>query len=288
MLDYVNYTGDTQFRDDRLVPFAREILLFYDQHYPRGPDGKLRLDPSQALETWWITVNSAPDVAGLRFCLAQLLALNAGTAEDRANWRRMWTEIPAVPLQTIQGRQALAPAETWKTKHNGENAEIYPLFPFRCYGLALGTKDIAEWTMQHRASPNTFGGVCWTQDQIGWALAGNAKEAAAGLVRRFRTATTALRFPIYGNEWTDGTPDWDHFGSGSIALQRMLVQEAGNKIFLLPAWPAAWDADFKLHLQDGVVLTGIVKDGKLRNWNCTPASRRKDVTVCQLQSIKPL
>ena len=32
------------------------------------------------------------------------------------------------------------------------------------------------------------------------------------------------------------------------ALQRMLVQEAGGKILLLPAWPADWDADFKLHL----------------------------------------
>ena len=36
MLDYVNYTGDTAFRDRVLAPFAREVLLFFDRHYPRG------------------------------------------------------------------------------------------------------------------------------------------------------------------------------------------------------------------------------------------------------------
>ena len=263
MADYVRYTGDTKFRDDVLVPFAREILLFYDKHYLRGPDGKLRLDPAQAIETWWIAVNPAPDVAGLRFCLDQLLAISAGTAEDQATWKKFRAEMPEVPLRTIDGRPALAPAEKYEKQGNGENAELYPVFPFRCYGLALGSKDLVDWTMQHRTCKDTFGGICWTQDQIGWAYAGNAQEAAKGLVRRFRTATNTLRFPIYGNHTTDGIPDLDHFGSGSIALQRMLVQEGHGKIYLLPAWPAEWDVDFKLHLEGGVVLTGTVKDGKL-------------------------
>jgi hypothetical protein len=137
--------------------------------------------------------------------------------------------------------------------------------------------------MQHRTCKDTFGGICWTQDQVGWALAGNAQEAASGLVRRFRTATNTLRFPIYGSHITDGIPDWDHFGSGSIAVQRMLVQEGNGKIYLLPAWPAEWDVDFKLHLEGGTVLTGTVKDGKLLTWDCTPAARKADVVVCQPQ-----
>ena len=133
MLDYVNFTGDTAFRDGVLVPFAREVLLFFDQHYPRGADGKLRLDPAQVLETWWIAVNPAPDVAGLRFCLDELLAMKAGTAEDQARWRKFRGEIPEVSLQTIEGRQAIAPAEKWEKKHNAENGELYPVFPFRCF-----------------------------------------------------------------------------------------------------------------------------------------------------------
>ena len=292
MADYVNFTGDTKFRDETLVPFAREVLLFFDKHYARGRDGKLRLDPNQAIETWWVTVNSAPDVAGLRFCLDQLLAMNAGTAKDQKKWKKFRAEIPEVPMRVVVGKQTIAPAEKHGEKpSNGENAELYPVFPFRLYGAALGSKELVEATMQTRTSKDTFGGTCWTQDQIHWAMAGNANEAAKGLERRFRTATKALRFPIYGNQTTDGIPDWDHFGSGSIALQRMLVQESPisnlqSRIYLLPAWPAEWDVDFKLHLQGGAVLTGTVKDGKLEKWEIAPASRKGDVVVCALSSIK--
>ena len=281
MADYVNYTGDTKFRDERLVPFAREILWFFDRHYPRDPNGKLHMEPSQAVETWLYTINPATDVSGLRFCLDQLLAMKAGTAEDQKRWQRFRGEIPEVPMQTIGGHQAIAPAEQWRKPNcNMETPEIYPLFPFRCYGVALGSQEMAEQTMQNRAFKDTFGGRCWTQDQIGWACAGNAKQAAAGLVRRFRAANAATRFPLYGNDVTDGVPDFDHFGSGSIALQRMLAQEGNGKIYLLPAWPSEWDVDFKLHLQGGAVLTGIVKEGKLVTWDVTPARRKVDVVVC--------
>ncbi|MCU0781600.1 MAG: LamG domain-containing protein, partial [Akkermansiaceae bacterium] len=75
-------------------------------------------------------------------------------------------------------------------------------------------------------------------------------------------------------------PDFDHFGAGSVALQRMLVQEGeGGKILLLPAWPAEWDADFKLHVAGGAVVIGTVRDGKLAAWDITPAARRGDVIV---------
>lgn len=287
MLDYVNFTGDTAFRDKVLVPFAREVLLFFDKHYPRDPDGKLRLDPAQVVETWWIAVNPAPDVAGLRFCLDELLAMKAGTADDRARWQKFRAEIPDVHLQTIEDRQAIAPALKWDKKKNAENGELYPVFPFRCFGRALGSGDIVTWTMQHRSVKDAFGCACWTQDQIHWACAGNAAEAADGLVRRFRIASPMCRFPLYAREGPDSCPDFDHFGSGSVALQRMLVQEAGDKILLLPAWLATWDVDFKLHVSRGTVLTGKVKDGKFVAWDIQPASRKKDVTVCQLQPGKP-
>lgn len=287
MSDYASYTGDAAFRDGVLAPFAREVLLFFDAHYPRGAGGKLRLDPAQVLETWWSAVNPAPDVAGLRFCLDELLAGKVGTPEDQARWRKFRGEMPEVPLQTIEGRQAIAPAETWASKQNAENGELYPVFPFRCFGVGLGSGAIVDWTMKHRACKDSFGCACWTQDQIHWAYAGNAAEAAAGLATRFRVASPLCRFPMYGREGPDSCPDFDHFGAGSVALQRMLVQEAAGKILLLPAWPADWDADFKLHLTGGGVLTATVKDGKLTAWDIQPAGRRKDVVVCPPQASAP-
>ena len=283
MTDYVQYTGDASFRDRVLIPFARGVLRFFDLHYPRGADGKLRLEPAQVLETWWIAVNPAPDVAGLRFCLDELLALKAGTSDDQAGWRRFRGEIPEVTLREIEGHLAIAPAEKWEKKSNAENGELYPVFPFRCFGLGLGSADVVAWTMRHRSCPDAFGNACWTQDQIHWAYAGKAAEAADGLVRRFRVASTMCRFPLYGREGPDSCPDFDHFGSGAIALQHMLVQETGEKILLLPAWPADWDVDFKLHLTGGAVLTGTVKEGKLLRWDIQPSVRRKDVVIGQPQ-----
>jgi alpha-L-fucosidase 2 len=283
MTDYVQYTGDARFRDRVLVPFAREVLWFFDQHYPRGADGKLRLEPAQVLETWWVAVNPAPDVAGLQFTLDQLLAMQAGTSTDRTRWRKFRGEIPEIALHEIDGRQAIAPAEKWEKKSNAENGELYPVFPFRCFGLGLGSADIVSWTMRHRSCPDACGNACWSQDQIHWAYAGKAAQAADGLVRRFRVASTMCRFPLYGREGPDSCPDFDHFGSGAIALQRMLVQEAGEKILLLSSWPSDWNVEFKLHLAGRTTISGTVKDGKLVAWDIRPKARRKHVVVCQPQ-----
>ena len=285
MTDYVNFSGDTTFRDEIMVPFAREILSFFDKHYLRGKDGKFRIDPGQVLETWWLAVNPSPDVAGLRFCLDEILAMKAGTPDDLVLWSKLRSEIPEIPLQTIEGKQAIAPAEKWDIKRNAENGELYPVFPFRCFGLGLGSADIVELTMKYRSNKDAFNYACWTQDQIHWAFAGNAAECTKGLVERFRNASPMCRFPLYGKEGPDSCPDLDHFGSGSTALQKMLVQEAGGKILLLPAWPDKWDVDFKLHVSGNATIKGIVKDGKLLKWEIIPETRKNDVVIYQPKSI---
>ncbi|HAV11886.1 MAG TPA: hypothetical protein DCX06_00105 [Opitutae bacterium] len=279
MADYVNYTGDEAFRETELVPFAREVLRFFDLHYERDASGLIRLDPAMVLETWWIAVNPAPDIAGLRFCLDALIAMDAGTKEDQATWKRFRAEIPEIHLHEVEGGLAIAPAEQWEKRKNRENGELYPVFPFRTFGLGFGTEAIVARTLEHRIFKNAFEYSCWTQDQINFAYAGNAAEASEGLVHRFRNASTECRFPMYGETGPDSCPDFDHFGSGSTALQRMLVQEAKGKILLLPAWPANWDVDFKLHLEHNTVISGKVIDGELIEWTIAPESREKDVVV---------
>ena len=283
MLEYVKHSRDTDFRDNVLVPFAREVLLFFDKHYERGADGQLRLDPAMVLETFWVAVNPAPDVAGLTYCLDELLLMNAGTDEDRAAWKAFRAEIPPIHLEERQGRMRIAPAEEYAVKRNAENGSLYPVFPFQCFSVGKGTKDIVEWTMKYRVNKNAFNYRCWTQDQIHWAYAGNAAEAKAGLEHRFRDASPQCRFPLYGSTGPDSCPDFDHFGSGSTALQRMLIQEADGKILLLPAWPEEWDADFKLHLTQQTVIEGKVLDGELKEWTITPEARKADVAVYEPQ-----
>ena len=284
MLDRARYTNDTQFRDATLAPFAREILMFFDQHYPRDANGKLRLEPAQVLETYWVAVNPAPDVAGLHFCLGGLLAMGAGTDADKAAWRRLRAELPDIPMKDVNGRAAIAPALHWEKCQNMEDGELYAAFPFRCFGLASGSADIVDWTLRNTANKGAMRSHCWAQNEIAWALAGNAAEAAQGLAKRFRVASAMCRFPMFGKEGPDSCPDLDHFGSGAVALQRMLVQESEDgKLFLFPAWPAQWDVDFKLHVSGQAVVTGRVKDGRVEQWDVTPAARKKDAVPLPLQ-----
>jgi hypothetical protein len=46
----------------------------------------------------------------------------------------------------------------------------------------------------------------------------------------------------------------------------MIVQEVGDKIYLLPAWPKEWDTSFKLHLRNQTLIEGLVKNGKLERF----------------------
>jgi len=279
MIEYAKYSGDTDFQEKELVPFAREILLFFDKHYPRDKNGMLKLDPAMVLETFWVAVNPAPDIAGLQFCLDELLKMDIGTEADKREWQRFRAEIPPVHLQKINGREAIAPAQEYIIKQNAENGELYPVFPFRLFGVAQGTEDIVEWTMENRTSKNSFDYKCWTQDQIHWAYAGNTKEAQEGLIHRFRHASTQCRFPIYGSQGPDSCPDFDHFGAGSTALQKMLMQCDDKKIILLPAWPIDWDVDFKLHAPYNTTIEGSVKNGVLSKFKVMPESRKKDIVI---------
>ena len=72
-------------------------------------------------------------------------------------------------------------------------------------------------------------------------------------------------------------PDEDNGGNGENGLQQMLLQTDGRKLLLLPAWPAGWDADFKLHAPYLTVIEGKVRNGRLTELVVTPAGRRVDV-----------
>ena len=264
-----------------LVPFAREVLRFFDRHYPRGPDGKLRLEPAQVLETWWIAVNPTPDIAGLRFSLRRIAGHERGDGGRSGRWRSLRGEIPGFRCGRSRAAGHRAGREMGKARQRRKRRMLrdlsLPLFRPR-----PGLGELVRWTMEHRTCKDVYGGGCWTQDQIHWAYAGNAAAAATGLAHRFRTASTMCRFPLYGPR-PDSCPDFDHFGSGATALQHMLVQEAAGKILLLPAWPATWDVDFKLHVAGGAALSGRVKDGKLLAWDIRPSARKADVVVGQPQ-----
>ena len=279
LLDFYAYTEDAKFLRATVLPAARELLGFFDQHYKTGGDGKLDMQPSQALETWTGCVNPMPELAGLHSTTARLLALpeNLTTAADRAFFKQLQAKLPPLPTtKTPDGKVMLAPAQVYKHKNNSEVPELYAVFPFR--QIAVGKPNL-EWgveALNHRIDKGASG---WRQDDIFMAFLGEAVQARDNVVARAKSKNEASRFPTFWGPNFDWVPDQDHGSVLLIALQSMLLQADGRKIYLLPAWPKDWDCEFKLHAPYNTTVEGVIKAGKLEQLKVTPASRKKDVVM---------
>ena len=75
ILDYADYTGEDI---SQYLEFMDSIVKFYDGFYPRDDDqGKMVIDPGNALETYHPVRNPVDAVAGLDCVLRRLLQLPA-------------------------------------------------------------------------------------------------------------------------------------------------------------------------------------------------------------------
>ena len=282
MIEYYHHTEDDRFLQEVLLPFAKEICTFYDRHYPRDEDSLIRLEPAQALETYWDSVNPLPEIAGLHDVLHKLLHLPRAyiTENNYRMWKRMQQELPPLPTREIEGEQVLSPAEIIGSKHNVESPELYAIFPFRLYGVGKEQLEMARRTFAQRIQKGTGG---WSQDALQAALLGLTADAMRDVVSNFTTWNPESRFPAFWGPNYDWVPDQDHGCVTMIALQRMLMQCDDNKIFLLPAWPKEWQTEFKLHAPLNTTIEGELVNGEIKNLKVIPEVRRKDVIVMEMK-----
>jgi hypothetical protein len=290
MLDYYDHTGDEDFARHVLLPAAKALLTFFDEHYPVR-NGKLVMHPAQALETWWDCTNPMPELAGLHGVAERLLALPESLlgAPDRAFYRALRAKLPALPTRTVDGVEMLAPAEVFKNKRNCENPELYAVFPFRQIALGRPRLELGIQALAHRWDRGHFG---WRQDDVFMAYLGLAEEARQGLVARARKHDANSRFPAFWGPNYDWVPDQDHGGVLMKTLQAMVLQAepvttAGSRLFLLPAWPKEWDVSFKLHAPHGTTVQGVAEGGALRSLRVSPETRREDVVMPRTASEVP-
>ncbi len=283
MLDFYEHTLDEEFLRETLIPFAHEILTFYDVHYPVDDKGKIVMDPAQALETWWDARNPMPEIAGILAVTERLAALAGETAggEEKALWRRLHDKMPDLPTRVENGVRMLAAAEKFANKQNIENPELYAVFPYRRVAIGRPGIELGVEALNHRQDKGNFG---WRQEDIFMAYLGLTDQAREYLVGRARKWDENSRFPAFWGPNFDWVPDQDHGGVLLKALQAMLVQTDGRKIYLLPAWPKGWDVDFKLHAPYQTVLEGRVRSGKIVALEVRPKSRRRDVTTVNSNS----
>lgn len=242
---------DEDFLRETAVPFAEQIVLFYDQHFGRNEEGHLQITPTHSLETYWDDVsNPTEQIAGLRAVVGRLLSLSeqqiSGT--QRAEWERFYGELPEIPEEKDDEKSYIKVAEEYGPhRYNYENPELYTVFPYKLYGVGKERLDTAINTYRKRISTFNY---CWSQNGIHAAYLGQAEDAKAAVLSHFSNTAADVRFPGFWEVGNDWMPDLDNGGSAMSALQAMLVQCDGDKVKLLPAWPAKWSVDCKLHATD--------------------------------------
>ena len=269
---------NTAFLKTTLLPMADAGVTFYDEHFKRGPDGKLLIQPANAIEMFWKVRDPLPDIAGLRWVLQGLLDLPSHLTDPaaRKRWQRLLGEVPEIPIGEVEGIRRILPYAPGQQagRHNSENPELYAVYPFRLYGVGKPELPLAQATFTHRKYKK-FG--CWYQDAIQGALVGDAATAQKGVIRNLTNRDSRMRFQAFWAKGHDYIPDEDNGGNGLVALQQMLLQADDWKILLLPAWPADWEAEFKLHAPGNTQIQGRVSQGKVLDLKVTPEKRRADI-----------
>jgi len=277
LIDYYTHTQDKKVLQSMALPVVEGVLEFYNKHYKRDNNGRIHFEPAQALETYQTAVNPLPEIAGLRFILEKMLGLpnEDVNKEQRTNWQHLLEELPPIPTRQIDNGTILAPAETFADLRNVENPELYGIFPFRLYGVGKSDLEMARFTFQVRQFLKLDDGM--TQDPVQAAFLGLAETARDYTVHYFRNRDHGSRFPAFWDAGGDWLPNQCLGGNAMMALQTMLLQTEDRKILLFPAWPKAWDLEFKLHAPYDTTLEGVYKSGILEKLRVIPESRTADV-----------
>ena len=263
------------------LPMIRSCLRFFDEHYQylanqRGAkrldgNGKLVLYPGSGGETFKGAYNSTSTIAALRTVAEALIAIHYEADEMKAFLSRL-------PDITIHDGM-IAPALHYERVQNVETTQLYPVFPWRMYGVGRPDLDVARRTYENDTLAVKFRShVGWKQDAIWAACLGMTDEAQRLVTLKMQDGPH--RFPAFWGPGYDWTPDHNWGGSGMIAVQEMLMQEVDDTLYLFPAWPKEWDVRFKLRASRGTTVEAELRRGKVINVNVSPARNKEKIVVC--------
>lgn len=269
---------------DTYMPLIDSCLVFFDEHYKwlaekRGRElldqnGHLVLYPGTACETYKMAYNATSTIAALKVVLEKRIAVSE--LSDKAKWEAMLSSIPPISLRRENDREMISPAKLWERINNVESPQLYPVFPWRIYGIGKENIQLAVNTYKYDSDVLKFRShVGWKQDNIFAACLGLTEEAKR--LTMLKMSDGPFRFPAFWGPGFDWAPDHNWGGSGMIGLQEMLLQTADNKIYLFPAWPKDWDVHFKLHVSGNTTVEAELVNGKLEKLKVLPSSRMIDI-----------
>ena len=301
--DYYLFTADQEFLKERLLPFMREVALFYEDFFTYDADGKILIQPSTSPENWpkeacevespssihpRLTVNATMDVAVARELLSNLLSgarQHNLYADSWPCWDKM---LEALPSYEVNEDGAV---REWLDHRFSDNYEhrhlshIYPVFP----GFEV-TKESHPTLFPAFKTAVDKRGTVGLKDQTGWSLAhianirarmGDGDSAYDCLETLMQTCVGKNLF-TYHNDYRGSGVSMDWFFGRSTpfqvdanmgvtaAIYEMLVQSNPGMIKLLPALP---------HQLSSGTLTGMCTRAGVKvdlEWQLVPF----DLRVC--------
>lgn len=276
MLDYYDYTKNSAFATQEMIPYAREVLRFWAVHWPLA-NGKLNII-ANALETYRKVTNPSCDVAGIEWDLDKLLKYPSTIVPDslRTAWTTLRSEVPDLPTYNDNGTLRLIyfqGAVPTSPTSNLENPELYAIFPYRIFGVSKPNVALALNSFNLRKFSQADD---WAQDAIQAAYLGQSAIAMQFITNNLKSGT--VRFPAFWNG-VDGLPEMNTGNVASIALQCMLLQADNDTIQLFPAWNKSWNVDFRLHGPDNTVIEGTLSQGTLTRLGVGPISKKNNVKL---------
>jgi fibronectin type 3 domain-containing protein len=274
MLTYYDYTQDSTFAANYIVPMATQTIRFFNEHWPKT-NGQLVFYPANACEMYWSCTNPTDYIAGLNYDIQKLLALpsNLTTPALVSEWQGCLAALPPLPMDPTG--TYVKPAQSYGTGMNVENPECYCIFPYRLYGVGLPNFNTALATFNNRTVTSYKSD--WSQDPIEEALVGLGSAAQRDITYNFNDTDSTARYQGFWATESDYVPTEDTGGAAMSALQYMLMQSVGNQITVLPAWPANWNVDFKLNAPQNTSVRLILKGNAITQLTVTPASRASNV-----------
>ena len=302
-LDHFDYTRDTDTLRRYGVPICRTLMTYFRNRYPnRDANNKTDMWPAQALETHQCPdptsrthcgTNPSTDISGLTAVLSRLLALSddavtAGgiTPTDMALWRAQLEALPPLP-QAGGVILPVAPGYTL-SRHNSENTQLYPVHPFRIFGMGKPNLTLAQLTYAKRPSPCNDG---WCQDVIDAAMLNLTEDATRMVVQRAQAgAAKGWRFAGFAAHYQDYEPSADHYSFQRTAMHAQLLlplDDASRRMLVMPTWDTqSFDVDFRLHAPLNTTIEAACVGGKLVKFVVTPQERAGDFEVirCQKQT----
>ena len=273
IIDSELYNGESM---EKYYPLIEQSLEFFNQHYRyqnrklgnKELDGNNRLViyPGSGCETYKMAYNPASTIAALK-----------KVSQSYAKGHSIASFIPDIPFRFIEGKKMISPATTWQRVNNIETPQLYPVFPWRVYGIGRDDIDMAINTYLYDADALKFRShIGWKQDNI-WAACLGLTDEAIRLTKE-KMQHGPYRFPAFWGPDYDWSPDHNRGGSAMIGLQEMLMQEVNGKIYLFPAWDKTQDIKFRLNTYGNTVIEAELIKGNLE-LKVTPESRRKDIVI---------